>query len=315
MRNKNIIRIYIVFLFLISLIIFYSLIYTRNMGSTLKINFSAIIFCGVIIPITLIISNKIRFNNIVKKTSKTIYYREPPFNYSPVIVTYIENLKIELKKDIIAEICFLKNKGILDIKTINGKYYIKRIDNKECELMSSQIYLLNKIPIEGVWLNELIESIKKDKRNLEKCYEKDCIELGYITKGDIIYNLNEKILDIVTFMLCVIFLGSTVIPVILTQSGQPIISILTMISLVTFTLLLLAIPVSLAYVYPIILIFDKFIKLRTKKATQEYSHWKAFISFLKEYTLIEEKELGNIEIWNEYLTYAIAFKITKINDV
>ena len=32
-----------------------------------------------------------------KKSDDILYYREPPFTYSPVIVTYIENLKLELQ--------------------------------------------------------------------------------------------------------------------------------------------------------------------------------------------------------------------------
>lgn len=51
------------------------------------------------------------------------------------------------------------------------------------------------------------------------------------------------------------------------------------------------------------------IAILTQSGTREREKWKALARYLKEYSLIDEKEVPSLEIWEKYLVYATAFGI------
>ena len=54
---------------------------------------------------------------------------------------------------------------------------------------------------------------------------------------------------------------------------------------------------------------EKIYKL-TQKGADERAEWKGFARFLKDYSMIEEKSVFDIVIWEKYLVYATAFGIS-----
>ena len=44
---------------------------------------------------------------------------------------------------------------------------------------------------------------------------------------------------------------------------------------------------------------------------ESYAKWHAFGKFMKEFTLIEEKDYPSLELWEKYLVYATAMGISK----
>ena len=270
---------------------------------------------------------EMRINTKVEKTDKTIYHREPPFDYSPVIITYLQNLKIEFKKDFIAEIAFLINKKILKLEKINNEYYIDFYTEKEEKNVNTnnqilyknlvkralnnsknreQIVTLNsqaailKYITGKIKLQELIKKLENDKYYIQSCYEEDCINLGYLEKGRTIEKINTKLLYIITTIL--------LIPTIVI-----IFKIMKVFGLeMLLETILMIFMISLLYSVTFISIANK-VKSRTQKAKEEYAEWLAFIDFIKEYSYLNERKLQELEIWDEYLTYSIAFGVTKID--
>lgn len=58
--------------------------------------------------------------------SKINYFRDAPANYSPSVVSFLFNLKIEYKKDVLANLMFLEQKGILMLE--DDKIHIIKSD-------------------------------------------------------------------------------------------------------------------------------------------------------------------------------------------
>lgn len=51
------------------------------------------------------------------------------------------------------------------------------------------------------------------------------------------------------------------------------------------------------------------IAVLTQKGTEEQEQWKALANYIKEFSMIDEKEIPSLAIWEKYLVYATAFGI------
>ena len=51
------------------------------------------------------------------------------------------------------------------------------------------------------------------------------------------------------------------------------------------------------------------IAILTQKGTEEQEQWKALVRFIEEYSMLEEREIPELAIWEKYLVYATAFGI------
>ena len=51
------------------------------------------------------------------------------------------------------------------------------------------------------------------------------------------------------------------------------------------------------------------IAILTQKGTEEYEEWKGLATYMKEYSLIEEREVPELALWEKYLVFATAFGI------
>lgn len=292
-----------IIIWMICLIVLTTIAITGTPGKELVNRMTLVIFAGMGFDVIMFFyynhQGKLRINTKVNKTEKTIYHREPPFDYSPVIITYLQNLKIEFKKDFIAEIAFLINKQVLKLEKINNEYYIDFDIKQEKVTLNSQSAILKYIPGK-IKLQDLIKELQKHKYYIESCYEEDCINLGYIEKGKRIEKINTKILYIIT--------GILLIPtIVILLKIKDMFGIGEMIGILFLVWL-----ISLAYSVPFISMTNT-VKTRTQKAKEEYAEWLAFIDFIKDYSYLNERKLQELEIWNNYLTYSIAFGITRIN--
>ena len=70
---------------------------------------------------------------------------------------------------------------------------------------------------------------------------------------------------------------------------------------------LFGVPVTIGGVISIVL--SGSIKRYSQKGADEVALWEAFERFLKEFTLMDEKELPELVMWEEYLVYATAMGI------
>ena len=260
-------------------------------------------------------NKKMRLLSYIKKDSNVLYYREPPFSYSPVIVTYLENLKLEIDKDVFAELLFLSQKGYLQIQKVAPKKYMiiknTTMCNNSNDLLQSQKFILSYINPE-IDLQDLIDLMHKNKKKLENLYEDDCYTLGYLDKlTNILKNKKlERSLIILFFIpLVLLFICALFFFV---SSFDFLFKAILFLALFYIVAILSFMP-SFAIVFLIAIIFDRLILIRTKSAKEDYAKWLAFKDFLNEYTLIKNYDLDSIDLLEQYLTYAVALGITKID--
>lgn len=90
------------------------------------------------------------------------YYRELPRDYSPSMVSYLLNMKIELKKDILADLIYLEERKIIECIDSNYKVIDNSVTWKESE-SHLKCLVEDIIPVADN-LEKLLSLIKNKKR-------------------------------------------------------------------------------------------------------------------------------------------------------
>jgi uncharacterized membrane protein len=224
----------------------------------------------------------------------------------------LENLKLEINKDIFAELLFLSQKGYIQIQKIERKYIIIK-DNDMCnncnDLLHSQKFILSSINSKAD-LKDLITFMKKNKKKLEYLYEQDCFDLGYLKRIKDVFR-NDRLERIILYLFFG-SLGCLGIADMLPKAFFDTTNVLFII--LAFTLLaLINVAPSSGIAFIVDIIFNRIILIRSSKAKEDYAKWLAFKDFLEEYTLIKNYNLESINLLEDYLTYSIALGVTKIN--
>lgn len=263
-------------------------------------------------------NKKFKWVSYIKKTDEVLYYREPPFSYSPVIVSYLENLNLEIDKDIIAELLFLAQKGYLTFKKdrYNKHILIRNYEIDTNGLLTSQTFILSKI-VSGITLVNFIQVMHKYKVVLEHLYEDDCHTLGYLVNEEYLLKIDRVMPLFIILLVPVIFLVICAIAFFIIQSRLMYDILSSLIKFVgTFYLCAVTSYMPCAGIACIIQnlmrLFDNFILMRTKKAEEDYSKWLAFKDFLNDYTLVKNYDLDSLNVLEHYLTYSVALGVTKI---
>ena len=163
----------------------------------------------IIVPVMSAFIGKLIGKLIRKKSQLTIedlkkdkdYYREILLNNSPLILGYLDNLELE-KKDIIAEILFLKIENIIEIS--DGKiekaenYHTAKLKPTQKQILEKILY--GKLRIKESFLLELREAISHEAENLFLIKKKEKIS----KKNDIIAETFAKFGAICAFLLLVL---------------------------------------------------------------------------------------------------------------
>ena len=230
------------------------------------------------------------------KSSKNegIYIRDVDVEYSPAVLSYLQNQKIEKKKDLMACILNLCAKGFLKIeKKEENHYELKVVPNKEEELLKKdEKYLYNKI-------------CKKEKINLNTWtrYIREEFESYHFTK--------ETKMRLSTVFLA-LYIGSMIILAIYAtisgnQIGQGIFDMVFMTFFVAF---------ELAILEPIIREVLRHLRkgeyldgTYTVKGAKEMKRWDKYKKFLEDYTLLEDKPLESVIVLEKHLAYATVLNV------
>ena len=289
------------------------ILYKIDKFSNYRVEFITIILVISLIPVigifvAKITPKKLRVDEHVNKTDKTIYYREIPYNYTPIIVSFIENLKVEYKKDIVAEILFLCKEKNLSIIKVEEVYYIRT--NKEIErknLNRTDWLILNLIDNyhskDIVKLADLINIVYSNRVQFEESVIADSMELGLITKGGIL----PRAFDTMTraffhFIIAIILLW-------LYNNMLRIDNILVLILIESYEYVSI---IMSGYLAIMVKLSEKVLLFRTKKGKEHFSEWIAFRDYLKDYGNLSQYTAEQIYIWEDYLAYAEVFNISKI---
>ncbi len=217
------------------------------------------------------------------------YIRELPKYFPPAIASLLLDLNIEITTDYTATIAYLISKK-----------YIKLSENKkEVEVISKnpdfksrhEIYVFRCITNE--------EKFNSDE--FKKLIIYDAKNMGLIeeTKRKIHFFRN------ISIDLLVAFISSMIL------EHLDITFLRYIFSLINFTAVV-AFPAIIAYSIYLLPKYDGEKDFcRTKKGNEEAKKWSGLKSYLSNYTLISEKNLEDIIIFDDYIPYAIALNEAK----
>ena len=161
-----------------------------------------------------------------------------------------------------------------------GKHYtLKEFENYINNHAESFFHLMNKIR-------------KSSTDNLESVY-------NYVNKKAKEYK-DKVLMDEGLFILTLFMYISVTIFFLVFLSGFSLIILLGFIMGVTFTSFALAI--YLAH-------FRKKINIYTETGTEERAKWRGLKKFMEDFSLIDEREIPELSLWEQYLVYATGFGI------
>lgn len=256
----------------------------------------------IITPIYYIIYN-IREKRKTKNAEEKIiiknidfkYYRDIIEKYSPATLSFILD-GMEFDKDLAASIIYLINKGYLELKQDNK---ITRTDKDNSGLSKDLKIICNSD------VNHLLAYRRLKNKNIKEQQEAyiasqtnrqwmEQVEKEAEEDGLVIERKKYKITSILS-ILCII---ETVYTLTIENYGLFFFSI--------FLFFLLVFLKMSAY--------DKNKWVKTQKGYELYSKIVGLKNYIKDFSTLSEKELKEIEIWEDYLIYAIIFNNTsKLN--
>lgn len=257
------------------------------------------------------------------------YFRDIPDekNATPSRVVYLRNFKrsssdisYDIPKIFSSTILDLSVKGLLEFEPINNKDLKIIIKNKTSDITIDQEFVYNLLVDasrkSGKEQNSITskELSKYAKKNYDDFYElktkfetnakKYQNECGNIDKEKITEVKKwENLLGVYILILCAgIFFSMFSLPLIATGPIQ-------------YGLMLgsLGLSLFLGSIINLIAInkVNKNISTLSKKGYEEKKQWEALERYMKEYSLLKDREVFDIVLWEKFLVYATAFGISK----
>lgn len=231
------------------------------------------------------------------------YYRDILQGYNILELSWVDNFEIDLEKDVIAELVQLESNNIISLKeekiSINNNYTQEK-------LKSSQKYILEHIQ-SGKLMN--INKMELERRIKEDAMIDNLIE----EKKDFRKRKIKKIVNSIILFIIIMFSEQYIFNIIPEGKIENTLIIIAVILLYT-------ILVFLSGFYPIIstisiIIYTVKYKLdpyfRTEKGKEINKKIEGLKNYLKNYSLLHEKERESVQIWEDYLAYSVWFEQNK----
>lgn len=267
--------------------------------TTLIINFPIIFMALFIYFIFIGIawgSNKAKFEYIKKInfSREKEYYREILKKYSPIVLTYIDNFKIEKRKDLISILLVLKLKKKI------------QIEKNKLIIIDTNVENLTKVE------KYIIDNIQNGKLELphfgyiNTYVEEEAVNDGLIIKAEYIKEKTAKKKRQLIIMGIIIFIIQIII--IITPFNLSLINffVLGISSFGEMIYLLIAIPYYFSYCY----MANNSYK-RTSKGKEINLKLEGLKNYLKEFNNLDDKQQNDLIIWEEYLIYSVMFNLNK----
>ncbi len=237
------------------------------------------------------------YNKIKVKLARDvgIYVRDIEVEYSPAVLSYLQNQKIEKKKDLVACILNLCAKGFLKIeKKEENHYELNSLQDKDGEtLKKDEKYVYDKI-------------CKKEKININTWvqYVREEFESYHFTKKS-----KMRLSDVFLFLYIAILIGGAIYSKI---SGNNEISN-EMFNMIFVPFL---VAFELAILEPFMRMVIRYLRkgeyldgTYTVKGAKEMKRWDKYKKFLEEYTLLEGKPLESVIVLEKHLAYATVLNV------
>lgn len=229
-----------------------------------------------------------------------IFYRDIDVKYSPAIVSYLYNQKIEPKKDVIVDIFNLYARKIIDIKNIGQEKFILQLNEQKYmeeknknRLFENDIYL-----IEAIVLNKNIFKYEKWLEKVIKVY-REKLKQKKKSRLDTFINASDN----------KFFLSICILEVIITFMAYIIMKDINALS--TGTILTFLVILLFFIIYKILNRDENLDMHLNDEAKEELKKWIRFENFIKEDILIKDKKYEHIVLYEQYIPFAMVLNINK----
>lgn len=275
------------------------------LGISLGITLFKNIFLIILFIVIKLVNKKIRKEKLNKddfKRSKD-YYRDILYGYGACELSWIDDFKLEIPKDIIAELLQLENKKFIKINENN----IELLENFDTNTLNeTQKYLLSCIEdgkVKNVSQIKLQETVRKDAlqhKIVEQREESKKKKKKRMIKAILIAVIVNIVMKVAFNIISEMNFENNMIPII--------------------SFIIYAIVFIIFSFYPIILIISYIIYnikstldpyFRTKEGEELNRSIEGLKNYLKDYTLLDKQEKDGIVVWEEYLVYSVLFNQNK----
>lgn len=275
------------------------------LGISLGITLFKNIFLIILFIVIKLVNKKIRKEKLNKddfKRSKD-YYRDILYGYGACELSWIDDFKLEIPKDIIAELLQLENKKFIKIDENN----IELLENFDTNTLNeTQKYLLSCIEdgkVKNVSQIKLQETVRKDAlqhKIVEQREESKKKKKKRMIKAILIAVIVNIVMKVAFNIISEMNFENNMIPII--------------------SFIIYAIVFIIFSFYPMILIISYIIYnikstldpyFRTKEGEELNRSIEGLKNYLKDYTLLDKQEKDGIVVWEEYLVYSVLFNQNK----
>ena len=275
------------------------------LGISLAITLFKNIFLIILFIVIKLVNKKIRKEKLNKddfKRSKD-YYRDILYGYGACELSWIDDFKLEIPKDIIAELLQLENKKFIKINENN----IELLENLDTNTLNeTQKYLLSCIEdgkVKNVSQIKLQETVRKDAlqhKIVEQREESKKKKKKRMIKAILIAVIVNIVMKVAFNIISEMNFENNMIPII--------------------SFIIYAIVFIIFSFYPMILIISYIIYnikstldpyFRTKEGEELNRSIEGLKNYLKDYTLLDKQEKDGIVVWEEYLVYSVLFNQNK----
>jgi len=298
--------------FILSIVVIYFVLIIMYIVVLLTDNIAGyngiIMTIGTIIVVALIIKICISIKNsllIKKNDTNEIYIRDIPSKYTPAIVSYLYNQKIEKKKDIIATILNLCSKNVISFKKDeNNNIMFVDLNNSAVNLSSDEIYIYN-------WIT------KKSQQNFSfidwnKIVKEEYNKYNFSKKSNRIF---EKTLAYAFIFAFTLIFTTLVISAVLEFDIFKQLNIQQYI--MPFMIIAFALTICGVLFDGIKSIFMKNMdgnNIYTAKGANEIAKWEKFKKYMNDFSLIKDAKIDSVVILERYLAYSMVLNINKNYD-
>lgn len=214
------------------------------------------------------------------------YVRDLPEYFPPAIASFLLDLSIETT-DYTATIAYLIAKGYITI-------------DKDDKVTLNKDSILNLAKHERYVLQAVLGNNKYNHEDFKRYVVEDAEKMGYIKKERRKTNfLRNFTLDIIVCMTCMMFADSMKVGLLKTM--------LEIIGVITGY----GIFFIIGYSIYLLTKFEGENFVRTKLGTEEAKKWTGIKNYIKDYTLLSNKNIKDTTLFEEYIAYAISLNEAK----
>lgn len=243
---------------------------------------SILVFIFLIYAIMYFIYNFVNGSKKIKAFNKD-YLRDIPKEYTPAMASLLYDLKIDIYKDYTATILHLYVQKYIDLENENDEYKIIVKNNDLSLLEEHQIYVFNCIT----------GKLKFDELEFKKILVQDAQKANLFT--DKPQNKLPKIILCVLIALVLIFISYFINKILF----YVMFSIATLVVLGYATIQHMLVEYNLKWDV-------NTLYYRTPKGKEFANECASLKQFIKDYTLIKEKNIEYVKVLEEYIPYALA---------